>query len=111
MMQIIANCDAIRVVSLNEHDTQLSRVSAAVTAFGSAHLNAAREHVALVAPESVASAADATFRALRNLRDLLRQGHDLESSEYQQGLAQYQLTPNALRNVMRSDLGNNSVGN
>ena len=82
-----------------------------MTAFGSAHLNAAREHVALVGPESVVRAADAAFRALRNLRDLLRQGQDLESSEYQQGLAQYQLTLYALRNVMRSDLGNTSIGN
>ena len=105
-----ATSDAIRVVSLNEHDPQVSRVSAAVTAFGSAHLTAAREHVALVGPESVVHAADATFRSLRNLRDLLRQGHDLESSEYQQGLAQYQLTLYALRNVMRSDLGNTSIG-
>ena len=105
-----ATSDAIRVVSLNEHDPQVSRVSAAVTAFGSAHLNAAREHVALVGPESVVHAADATFRSLRNLRDLLRQGPDLESSEYQQGLAQYQLTLYALRNVMRSDLGNTSIG-
>jgi len=95
----------IRAVSLGEHAPDVSRTLAAMAAFRSANLNAAREQLVLLAPAPVVHAADDTFRALRELRNLLTQGSDLSTPDYKQVLTRYQLSLKTLRNVMRGDLG------
>ena len=86
-----ATSDGIRAVSLGEYVPETSRPSAARAAFRSANLNAIREQLVLLAPALIVRAADETFKGLRQLRDLVSQGHDLESPEYQQVLNRYQL--------------------
>lgn len=69
------------------------------------NLNATREQLVLLAPSPIVRAADETFKGLRELRDLVGQGHDLKSPDYQQVLNRYQLILKTLRNSMREDLG------
>lgn len=97
--------EGIRAVSLGEHGPETSRPSAARAAFRSANLNATREQLVLLAPALIVRAADETFKGLRELRDLVGQGHDLESPDYRQVLDRYQLVLKTLRNGMREDLG------
>jgi hypothetical protein len=100
-----ATSEGIRAVSLGEHTPETPRPSAARAAFRSAHLNATREQLVLLAPAAIVRVADETFKGLRKLRDLVGQGHDLESPDYQQVLNRYQLVLKTLRNSMREDLG------
>lgn len=50
-------------------------------------------------------AGDATFTALRDLRDAVGRGSDLESPDYQEILRRYQAVLKGLRNILRADLG------
>lgn len=88
---------------------ETSRPSASGAAFRSANLNATCEQLVLLAPASIVRAADETFKGLRELRDLVGQGHDLESPDYQQILNRHHLTVKTLRNGMREDLGTPSL--
>lgn len=95
--------------ALGEFVPETSRPSASRAAFRSANLNATREQLLLLAPASIVRAADETFKGLRKLRDLVGQGHGLESPDYQQILNRHQLTLKTLRNGMREDLGTPSL--
>lgn len=95
----------IRAVSLGEHAPDASRTLAAMAAFRSSNLNAAREQLVLLAPAPVVHAADDTFRPLRKMRNLLAQGYDFSAPTYKEVLTRYQLALKTLRNVMRGDLG------
>jgi hypothetical protein len=97
--------EEIRAVSLGEHSVETTRQSAARTAFRSAHLNACREQLVLLAPEPIVRASDGTFTALRDLRDVVGRGGDLNSPDYQQILTRYQAALTTLRTAMRVDLG------
>jgi hypothetical protein len=105
-----AGSEAIRAVSLADHVTQDSRLSAAREAFGGAGLRSTREQLVLLAPESVVRVADEAFRTLRELRELVGKGHDVESPDYQQTLTRYQAALKASRNRMRADLGTPALG-
>jgi hypothetical protein len=100
-----ATSEQIRAVSLGEHPPEASRQSAARAAFRSAKLNACREQLVLLAPEPVVRAGDQTFTALRDLRDAVGHGSDLNSPDYLEILSRYQAALKGLRNVMRADLG------
>jgi hypothetical protein len=104
-----ATSEEIRVVSLGERPRGTSRQSAARAAFRSAQLNACREQLVLLAPEPTVRAGDGTFTALRDLRDVVGHGGDLDSPDYQQVLTRFQAALKALRNSMRTDLGSPSL--
>ncbi len=74
-------------------------------ALRSAKLNACREQLVLLAPEPIVRAGDEAFTALRELRDAVGQGSDLNSPDYQQILKRYQAALKGLRNDMRADPG------
>lgn len=97
--------EEIRAVSLGEQPSGTSRPSAARAAFRSAQLNACREQVVLVASAPVVRVADGTFTTLRELRDVVGAGGDLDSADYQRCRASYQGHLKELRNAMRADLG------
>ncbi|MEU0877026.1 hypothetical protein ABZ345_00395 [Lentzea sp. NPDC005914] len=101
--------ESIRAVSLDEHDADVRRSSAARAAFSTANLNAAREQIVLLAPASVVRAADKTFTTLRSLHDIVAQGGDLDSPNYRETLSVYQHALKDLRKVMREDLGTPSL--
>jgi hypothetical protein len=100
-----ATSEEIRAVSLGEHRAEMSRHSAARAAFRSAKLNACREQLVLLAPEPIVRAGDDTFTALRDLRDAVGHGSDLNSADYGPILRRYQAALKELRNFMRADLG------
>ncbi|REF99750.1 hypothetical protein DFJ67_5794 [Asanoa ferruginea] len=102
--------EELRAVSLGEHAADVSRQSAARTAFRSAKLNIHREQLVLLAPERAVLAGDEAFRTLRELRDVVAEGGDLQSVEYQQVLDRYQAALGTLRDVMRADLGSPALG-
>lgn len=77
---------------------------AARAAFRAAGVTQAREHVVLVAPESVVRAADAAFLALRELRTRIARGEDVKSPGYEPVLLSYGERLQALRNAVREDL-------
>jgi hypothetical protein len=99
-----AASEAIRAVSLADHPAE-ALTGAARDAFREAGLRSTREQLVLLAPESVVRVADDAFRALRELRDLVGDGHDLESPDYQLTLGRYHAALAASRNRMRADLG------
>jgi len=101
-----ATSEELRSVSLGEHAPQTSRSSAARAAFRVAQLNACREQLVLLAPrEPTVRVGDETFTTLRELRDAIGQGSDVDSPDYRQILKRYQGALYELRNVMRADLG------
>jgi hypothetical protein len=106
---IHATSEEIRSVALGEYPPETSRPSAARSAFHSAQLNACREQVVLLAPARVVHAADGTFTALRELRDIVSSGGDLDSPDYRKSLGRYQAGLNELRNAMRADLGSPAI--
>jgi hypothetical protein len=97
--------EALRAVSLGEHSPEVARSSTARTAFRAANLNAAREQIVLLADTSVVRAADETYRELRNLRDVVGQEHNHDSTVYQGVLHRYQRALKGVRTAMREDLG------
>ncbi|MER5215413.1 hypothetical protein ABT063_33920 [Streptomyces sp. NPDC002838] len=94
----------LRSVSLGDHPTEVARNLAARAAFRDAQLVQAREHIMLTAPEPVVRAADATFRALRTLRDRIALGEGVHSPGYETDLATYDSQLHSLRNAIRKDL-------
>jgi hypothetical protein len=97
--------DAMRAVSLGEHAADIDREMAARAAFRSPGVTQTREHVILVAPEPVVRAADEAFQRLRDLRELIGQGHRLGSPGYEPALTAYGDGLQALRDAIREDLG------
>jgi hypothetical protein len=97
--------EGMRAVSLGEHSAELSRELAARAAWRTAGVTQAREHVVLVAPEAVVTAADAAFLALRALRTRIAHGQDARSPGYEPVLVTYGERLQALRNAIRQDLG------
>ncbi|MFI6013301.1 hypothetical protein ACIBAG_31560 [Streptomyces sp. NPDC051243] len=95
---------AMRMVSLGDHQAGVSRDLAARAAFRDAALVQTREHIVLTAPEPVVQAADAAFRSLRTLRDRIAQGQNMHSPGYEADLAKYDDGLQALRNAIRKDL-------
>jgi hypothetical protein len=89
--------EGLRAVSLGEHVPESTRSSAATTVFRSANLNAAREQVMLLAQTPVVRAADRTYNALRELRDVVGQEHDHDSPSYREVLLRYQRELKTLR--------------
>ncbi|MGW7088644.1 hypothetical protein ACWGH2_34780 [Streptomyces sp. NPDC054871] len=98
-----ANQD-LRRVSLGDHPADATRHLAAREAFRAAQLVQAREHIVLTAPEPLVVAADASFQALRALRDRIAQGEDVHSPGYDEDLARYDNRLQSLRNAIRKDL-------
>lgn len=94
----------LRSVSLGDHPAEVGRDLAARAAFRDAQLVQTREHIVLTAPEPVVRAADATFQALRTLRDRIALGEDVHSPGYEEDLARYDTRLHALRNAIRKDL-------
>jgi hypothetical protein len=103
--------EEIRTVSLGEYPPETSRQSAARSAFRSAKLTACREQLVLLAPQQIVRAGDETFTTLRELRDIVAHGGDIDLPEYQQVLKRYQAALHELRNVMRADLGSPTLHN
>ncbi|GAB3989879.1 hypothetical protein GCM10029978_116160 [Actinoallomurus acanthiterrae] len=97
--------EALRAVSLGEHAPDLTRKAAARAAFRSARITQAREHVILLAPEPVITAADSAYRSLRTLRDRIGQGEQL--AQYEPVLMAYGDSLDQLRQAVRRDLGIN----
>lgn len=64
-----------------------------------------RYELAITAPPTVVSPAEASFRRLRDIRDTVAQGLPPESDEYARGRTQYDEAHLALRMAMRQDLG------
>jgi hypothetical protein len=95
--------EALRAVSLGEHSPDLSRKSAARAAFRAAGVTKAREHIILVAPEPVITAAGEAFRSLRTMRDHIGQEEAL--AQYEPALMTYGEHLHALRDAIRHDLG------
>ncbi|HSK95949.1 MAG TPA: hypothetical protein VK891_04955 [Euzebyales bacterium] len=95
---------AIRAISLGPDDAGTHGATTRA-AFRSAGVVEAREHVILLAPESVAVAADAVFQCLRTLRDIVAQGQQLGSPDYELALRAYDDGLHALRDAIRADLG------
>ncbi len=79
--------EALRAVSLGDYPQDLMRDTAARAAFRAAGVIRTREHIILLAPETVIRAADDAFRNLRTLRDRIGQGESL--AEYQLALEDY----------------------
>jgi hypothetical protein len=100
-----AGSEGIRAVSLGDYSTATSRQSASREAFQAAKLRPTREQLVLLAPEPVVRVSDEAFRALRELRDLVGDGHTLDAEDYQVILQQYQSALATLRNLLRVDLG------
>ena len=99
-----ATSEALRVVPTSA-GASADRRPAAWAAFGSANVNAVREQLELLAPTPVLQVGRETFRALRELRDLVADGHNIESKDYRRVLSRYQERLIRLRHVMRYDLG------
>jgi hypothetical protein len=97
--------EAMRTVALGEHPPDLPRKQAARAAFRAAGVTKAREHIILLAPPAVITAADQAFRSLRTIRDRIGQGEQL--AQYEPVLLTYSEHLHALRDAIRHDLGVN----
>ncbi|MEU5884981.1 hypothetical protein [Spirillospora sp. NPDC047279] len=95
--------EALRTVSLGEHSPDLTRKAAARSAFHSAGVTKAREHIILIAPETVIAAATEAFHSLRTMRDHIGQGENL--AQYEPVLLTYDEHLHTLREAVRHDLG------
>ncbi|MEV0112803.1 hypothetical protein AB0H77_06040 [Streptomyces sp. NPDC050844] len=64
-----------------------------------------RYQVVISAPEAVATAAEDVYRKLRDLRNAVSEGLQLEGSDYAEYRARYDTALRTLRAAMRVDLG------
>ncbi|MFD0685692.1 hypothetical protein [Actinomadura fibrosa] len=94
--------EAMRGVALGEYPDSTPQ-QAARAAFRAAGVTKAREHIILVAPPAVITAADQAFRSLRTMRDRIGQGEQL--AEYEPVLLAYGEHLHELRDAIRHDLG------
>jgi hypothetical protein len=101
--------EGVRATLLGDHAPEVDKPLAAELAFRSAAVYSAREQVMLVAPDSVVAAGRRASHQLRGVRDLVAQGHSLDSTQYQQAMKDYSEALGDLRNVMRKDLGARSI--
>ncbi|WP_406634257.1 hypothetical protein [Amycolatopsis sp. WGS_07] len=95
----------VRSALAGDHAPDESRSSAARSAFRGAGLFAAREQLALMAPDAVVAAADQALRQARQLRDLVIAGRRIDDAGYLRALDRFQAALDAVRSAMRTDLG------
>lgn len=96
--------ERMRAESLAEHDTPAVRSLAVLDAFRDAGCYPHRYQLAIVAEQAVLDSAEAAFRQLRKIRDLLADGDTVESASYAELRNRYGTTLRELQGRMRSEL-------
>lgn len=96
--------ERMRAESLAAHDTAAARSLAVLTAFRDAGCYPHRYQLAIVAEQAVLDAAEATFRLLRKVRDLLADGDTVESDRYDDLRERYAAALRELQGRMRHEL-------
>jgi hypothetical protein len=96
--------DSLRLVarSIKAHD--MSRRADADDAFASANIYARRYQIRITASDIVANSATAALRALRDIRDVIGDGHEHHSDQYNQAKGRYDSALTILINAMQEDL-------
>jgi hypothetical protein len=96
--------DAIRLVARGIHAPDVTRHDAADSAFASMNLYARRYQIGITEAGPVAIAGESALRALRDIRDVIKEGHQHRSSQYNEAKIAYEARLRALMNAMRADL-------
>ncbi|WP_299736064.1 hypothetical protein [Pseudonocardia sp. 73-21] len=82
----------------------IPRTQAAVEAFRSANLYSRRYQLSITAPAPIAAAATEAFDRLRDMRDIIADGHGNESDLYVASRVEYDEMKEQLISLMRKDL-------
>ena len=93
------------VVSPEHHDNLQSRAAAIREAFREANCYPLRYQLAIVAGQEVVDGGEAAFRTIRDIRDLLARGGQIESAEYKALRKQFGAGLRELQRRMRDELG------
>ncbi|MEV7192396.1 hypothetical protein AB0N81_11390 [Streptomyces sp. NPDC093510] len=96
--------EAIRAVSLGDHQSDAGRESATREAFRSAGAHAALERLRLVARPDVEAAAKEAFWSMRHLRDHYAAGRAPDDAVAYEARMELEENLAVLRGLMRSDL-------
>ncbi|MHA6757957.1 hypothetical protein [Streptacidiphilus sp. PAMC 29251] len=96
--------NALRDTARNPTLPQIDRATAAQEAFRAGGCYELRYHIGVVAPEPVVEAATATFRTLRDLRDLVEAGTTHSDDAYRSQRDMWYDRFPSLRRAMREDL-------
>ncbi|MFD7966745.1 hypothetical protein ACFV5J_38785 [Streptomyces zaomyceticus] len=96
--------EAMRLAADEDHADPQARAARIRQAFQGAGCDEARERVILTAGADVATAIDASYHSLRQVRETLASGHTLASEEYQDARQAHGDATRAARTVLRRDL-------
>ncbi|GHG31303.1 hypothetical protein GCM10018791_55200 [Streptomyces zaomyceticus] len=96
--------EAMRLAADEDHADPQVRAARIRQAFQGAGCDEARERVILTAGADVATAIDASYHSLRQVRETLASGHTLASEEYQDARQAHGDATRAARTVLRRDL-------
>ncbi|MFG2839772.1 hypothetical protein ACGFYE_32745 [Streptomyces zaomyceticus] len=96
--------EAMRLAADEDHADPQTRAARIRQAFQGAGCDEARERVVLTAGADVATAIDASYHSLRQVRETLASGHALASEEYQTARQAHGDATRAARTVLRRDL-------
>ena len=102
--------EAMRAAATSAHSPTGSRRAAIAEAFRSADPYVHRFGLSLLAPAAVVTLAAAAFRRVREIRDLLTSGAQVESAEYRAAQRAYYDAIKAMSDAMRKGLGNSPLG-
>jgi len=96
--------ERMRGESLVEHPSPQARATAVRDAFRAAGCYPLRYQLAILAEQAVLDGAEAAFRIMRNIRDLLAEGHSIASLEYVALRDTYGISLRELQRRMRAEL-------
>lgn len=96
--------DSLRLVARGVQTRGITRRADADDAFASANIYARRYQIRITASKAVADPASATLRTLRDMRDVIGDGNEHHSDQYNQAKARYDSALTTLMNAMQEDL-------
>ncbi|MEU1706105.1 hypothetical protein ABZ478_11965 [Streptomyces sp. NPDC005706] len=96
--------EAMRLAADEDHASPQVRGSRIRQAFQASGCDEARERLILTATEDVATAIDASYHSLREVREVLASGRDITSADYHAARQAHGDATRAARVVLRRDL-------
>jgi hypothetical protein len=94
----------MRLAADEEHASPQARAARIRQVFQTSGCDEARERLILTATHEVASAIDASYNSLRNIREVLASGSTVPDADYQAARQAHSHTTQAARDILRRDL-------
>jgi hypothetical protein len=96
--------EALWALGLGEYESSLPLLGASREILRSSGVYEARQRVIISAPQSVINACEEVFQRLKEVRDIIGNGHDADSREFKEVDGYYRLGILGLDKAIRADL-------